>query len=346
MINLKDAQLSRLCIHRVGCQNDNEDILFSESETNLSDPLLKGLLQRYFFDGFKDHQFYQLTHSSDLELNETYHYVSQIIENPDNLYGLSRDIARYLHECSDHPNIKSGDFCIAWIENCSVNGEYADAVGLFKVESKDTFLKIAQDFSVIHDQGINISKIDKGCLIFNYERDQGFLVSIIDNTNKNNEARYWKEDFLKVKPREDSFFHTKSYMQLCKNFCTEVLDKKEQVEKTDQIDFLNRSSGFFSNKETFNIREFEEEVIADPEIIDKFRGFKTNFQENSDVNMFDEFAISNQAVKGTKRVFKSVLKLDKNFHIYVHGNRSLIERGYDDHRQMHYYKVYFTEESS
>ena len=40
---------------------------------------------------------------------------------------------------------------------------------------------------------------------------------------------------------------------------------------------------------------------------------------------------------------KSVIKLDKNFHIYVHGNRELIEQGEDEKGK--YYKVYFKEES-
>jgi len=39
-----------------------------------------------------------------------------------------------------------------------------------------------------------------------------------------------------------------------------------------------------------------------------------------------------------------VLKLDKNFHIYIHGNKELIERGTDpDGRK--YYKIYFEQES-
>jgi hypothetical protein len=45
-------------------------------------------------------------------------------------------------------------------------------------------------------------------------------------------------------------------------------------------------------------------------------------------------------------MFKSVLKLDKNFHIYVHGNRQLIERGYDDEKGMNYYKVFFNNEAA
>ena len=50
-----------------------------------------------------------------------------------------------------------------------------------------------------------------------------------------------------------------------------------------------------------------------------------------------------QAVKKQARVFKSVLKLDKNFHIYIHGNRELIEQGVEkDGRK--FYKLYFESE--
>jgi hypothetical protein len=50
------------------------------------------------------------------------------------------------------------------------------------------------------------------------------------------------------------------------------------------------------------------------------------------------------AVKKQQRIYKSVLKLDKNFHIYIHGNTDLIEKGVDmDGRK--YYKIYYQEES-
>jgi len=42
---------------------------------------------------------------------------------------------------------------------------------------------------------------------------------------------------------------------------------------------------------------------------------------------------------------KSVVKLDKNFHIYVHGRHDYIERGYDEAKGMKYYKLYFTNEA-
>ena len=61
--------------------------------------------------------------------------------------------------------------------------------------------------------------------------------------------------------------------------------------------------------------------------------------------MFDEFDINSEAVKKMKRVFKSVIKLDKNFHIYVHGNRNNIKKGYDEENNMSFYQLFFKEES-
>ena len=65
------------------------------------------------------------------------------------------------------------------------------------------------------------------------------------------------------------------------------------------------------------------------------------FQEEG-IKDSDSFYISDKAVKKQARSFKSVIKLDKNFHIYVHGNRSLIEQGEDEKGR--FYKVYYNEE--
>ena len=54
------------------------------------------------------------------------------------------------------------------------------------------------------------------------------------------------------------------------------------------------------------------------------------------------FGISDSAVKKQARSYKSVIKLDRNFHIYVHGNRNLLEQGEDEKGK--FYKVYYEEE--
>lgn len=79
-------------------------------------------------------------------------------------------------------------------------------------------------------------------------------------------------------------------------------------------------------------------------MITSFKKFKGDFQNERELNVVSEFEISAQAVKRQSRVFKSVLKLDRNFHIYIHGDKELIEKGVDpDGRK--YYKIYYREES-
>ena len=67
-----------------------------------------------------------------------------------------------------------------------------------------------------------------------------------------------------------------------------------------------------------------------------------NYARDRDIEISDSFAISDSAVKRQARVFKRVYKLDKNFHIYVHGDRNLIEQGEDERGK--FYKVYYYKE--
>jgi len=81
------------------------------------------------------------------------------------------------------------------------------------------------------------------------------------------------------------------------------------------------------------------------EVIQSFKEFREEYQEDREVKIDKQFEISAPAVKKQAKIFKSVIKLDKNFHIYVHSNRRLIEKGYDDDRDMNYYRIFFKEES-
>jgi hypothetical protein len=102
---------------------------------------------------------------------------------------------------------------------------------------------------------------------------------------------------------------------------------------------------YFKTKEQFNLQEFTEEVIHHPEVVNTFMDYKRNFEASRQFEIEDEFDIHLAAVKKQQRVFKSVLKLDKNFHIYIHGRRDLIEKGVDEMTGKKYYKIFYDEES-
>lgn len=74
------------------------------------------------------------------------------------------------------------------------------------------------------------------------------------------------------------------------------------------------------------MNEFANEVIGQPEVIDSFNNYKEEYQRDRDIEIADNFTISDSAVKKQSRGLKSVIKLDKNFHIYVHGNNQYIKK--------------------
>lgn len=344
--NFIATKIVSLILHFVGNRLADERFLFSRNKLVI-DPDLTVLLAHYFVSAFKSTEYFNFFHESDLNLNEVYVYASKIFDDPDCLHEQSVNLAKHLYEQSTHPKIKGGEFYTVYFKDCIVDGITTDAVGLFKSENKDTFLKVfpsGDGFEIESEKGVNINKLDKGCLIFNIEREKGYVVAVVDNTNKGAEAQYWIDDFLHVRPRRDEYHHTQNILTLCKNFITKELPQQFEVSKADQVDYLNRSVQFFKERDNFDMQEFANEVMGQPAVIERFNQFKQDYQQEQEVELSDQFTISAPAVKKQARVFKSVIKLDKNFHIYVHGNRQLIEQGVDEDGRK-FYKIYYQEEN-
>ncbi len=348
MLELKQSTLRNIVVHNVGNKSKGENLSFSKSEFNMVDENINNILLQYFLSPFKTDEFYNFFHESDINLNEVYNYVSKIFADKTELYNQSKNISKHLFEQSTHPKIKGGEFYIAYLEDCVVDGELVDGIGLFKSENKDTYIRVYQqgdNFEIDYENGININKLDKGCLIFNTEKEQGYKISIVDTYNKGNEAVYWREDFLKIKPREDNYYSTSNFIDMCKSFSETVLTEDNNVDKKEQIEFIKRTQDFFKDNEEYKEESFHKEVINEPVIVDAFKEFKTDFEEASGSKTGKEFDISENAVKKSQKFFKSVIKLDKNFHIYVHSRPNNMEKGFDESKQKKFYKLFYNDEA-
>jgi len=347
MLYTEEVVIESLVLHRVGNKSQEEGVRFAAAPMKVDDAV-QSLLLQYFLSPFRSEEYFNLTHESDVALNEVYTYASQIFDRPETFYEQSANLARHLYEQSTHPKIKTGELYVTLLRDCNVDGEQVDAIGLFKSESKETFLKVyptSDNFEIEYEDGININKLDKGCLIFNTERENGYLVSVVDSVRQSGEAMYWRDNFLNIAQRRDIFHQTSQCLDMCKQFVVERLPENFNVNRADQADMLNKSVAFFKENAEFSLDEFANQVIGQPEAIQAFREFREEYQEDRDVTINEQFEISAPAVKKQAKIFKSVIKLDKNFHIYVHGNRQLIEKGYDDDRDMNYYRIFFKEES-
>lgn len=346
MIKFHNIQLRKIAVHKVGNKSFDEGLILTNDLIKLEDEVLTNLFLKYFLTSFSDTELFEFYNDISIEQNEMFTVSKKIFENSNSLLSLSKSIAQHLYSCSSHPKIKSGELYVAYFKDIIFDDERTEALGIFKSESKDSYLKVDFDGKVSmvgYDEGTNTNKLDKGCLIFNSQNNE-YRVCIVDNSNKTNEAQYWKDTFLQLKPIANEFHQTNQFLGIAKNFVTKQLDEDFAVSKADKIDLLNRSVDYFKTHENFNKIEFENEVFQDSGIIESFRSFDNNYRQENEIELTDNFEISPQAVKKQARVFKGVLKLDKNFHIYIHGDKELIEQGVEkDGRK--FYKIYYTEES-
>lgn len=346
MIQFYNTKIKDIAIHLVGNKNNDEDIYCSKSLLSINEEI-DYVLTNYFIKPFlKSEEQFTFFHETDLKYNEAYNYLFSIFNNPRDLLLQSVNLAKHLYEQSTHPKIKGGEFYVVYFKDCILDGKTVDAVGIFKSENKDTFLKVYpsdEGFEIESQQGVNINKLDKGCLVFNVEKENGYTVAVVDNTNKGIEAQYWMDDFLHIRPRKDEYFNTQNVLSLCKNFIKNELPQHFDMSKADQADFINKSVTFFKEREAFDMSEFANEVIGQKDIIEHFNSFKSDYQKEREIEIADKFSISESAVKKGTRNLKSIIKLDKNFHIYVHGNSNMIEQGVDEKGK--FYKVYYQEES-
>jgi hypothetical protein len=337
--------IKSIIVHEVGNKLNQENILFSKKTLSISKEM-ENVLINHFLLPFKSNEYFNFFHEIDINMNEVFVCISKIFKDEKTLQEQSVNLAKHLYEQSTHPQIKSGEFYTVYFKDCIIDGETVDAIGLFKSENKDTFLKVfssGEGFEIETIQGNNINKLDKGCLIFNIEKEKGYIVSVVDNTSKGNNALYWIDDFLHIRQRKDEYHNTQNILSLCKNFAQKELPQQFDVTKAEQVDFLDKSIKFFKEKENFKMNEFTNEVIGNPEIIERFNQYSSSFQKDYDIEITDNFSISDSAVKKQNRLIKKVIKLDKNFDIYIHGNSELLEQGED--KKGKYYKVYYNNES-
>jgi hypothetical protein len=340
MIFIEETMVTKAILHRVDVENDK--LQLSSSTFDCNESLEQVALKKIFLKPFANNTVtLEFKHDVNVQLNVLFNLV-KAINNEDNFVTASQDICRHLQAVSKHPNIKSGEVFVLQLEDVRFKNAHYQAVGIFKVETKDVFLEteVKKEIQLNFKQGIGGKKLDKACLILFTE--EPYTVFLIDNSGS--DADYWKNEFAKVAFKKDDINTTHHFLSLTKDFVTQQYSSDFETTKADQIDLLNRSVDYFKNHETFDKADFEQEVLHHQVLIDSFQNFNKQYAQENAIELTDGFEISAEAVKKQSRNFKSVLKLDKNFHIYIHGNRELIEQGIDAEGRK-YYKLYFEKEA-
>ncbi|MFD0861294.1 nucleoid-associated protein [Sungkyunkwania multivorans] len=349
MLNLYPLNIESLSIHRVGNRSRNENIFLSASPYQLTDELTP-LIKDYFFGPFrtKEENYFRFSNEVDVEFNHLYNIVSTVFDDPDSIHDSSKKIASHLFEQSQHPHIKAGEVYVTYLTNVMLDNEKVDAIGIFKSELKHDFLQFEEkesNLEMVLQQGINLNKLDKGALIFNTKKEEGYKILSIDSNRY--DTKYWLEHFLGVDAFEDENFFTKKYLKFCQDFAKDVVLPAE--DKKEEVLFMNRAVNHFAKNDEFEETNFLNEVIDNPDLIPEFKHYKVERGPKYSIEDVSNFPIANKAVSAARKSIKNVIELDTNIQIKMdfinpESAEKFVEKGWDEEKQMYYYLVYFNKE--
>lgn len=344
MFEQNSSRLGFLAVHYVGNKLKDEELRISQQESGLDEPTL-AIVWQYVFSAFKTPDFYRFTHPADLEMNNVFKIAQSVFEQQENFVEKSGQLAKLLYDASQHPQVKSGELLVLYFHKLKFDHVEAPALGLFKSEQKQPFLFTEEQNTVIDlfsYKGISPTKVDKAALIFNVDAEDGYQVLCVDNLNKGEETKFWFDDFLKVKLRSTQFSQTSALIGATKNFIDQDLKGEKVLERNEVLELIGRSKEYFEESESYNPEAYGQQVFEDETVANRFREYVA-LTDSEDLKLSEDFDLSREAIKKKQSVFKSILKLDKNFSVYIHGNRQMIEKGTDDAGRK-FYKLFYEEE--
>lgn len=337
MVNGKEAMVEEFVLHRIGTDGD-------PSILNDHSAVLQGMEEQEFLRRLFLKPFASLILTCEFipdGKNVVLDNCRKIAKGKE-LTEISRSIAKHLIDVAAQHEVRSGELFVVKFHGVELSGSHHDAIGIYKFDDKEVFLESRVDNETIGMQlkrGLGTRKPDQAALIV-FTGDDAQTVFPIDDRPA---SGFWQRDFLGIQAKQDHVNSTRNVLEMTKTFITEQLPQEYEIPKADQIDLLNRSVQYFKENTEFDRESFSREVFQSDEVVDRFARFGERYQQEHEVQLGDQFEISAHAVKKQARVFKSVLKLDKNFHIYIHGDRSKIEQGTDEAGRK-YYKIYYEQE--
>ncbi len=371
MLELFNTQIESLSIHQIGNMQKGEPIFLSQQAYSLNDQITS-ILKEYFLKPFRDKEenYMHFVNETSLEFNEMFGIASEIFSNPSTIHNHSLRIAQLLYEQSNHPHIKSGELYVAYLSHITLDNVKVEAIGIFKSEMKQNFLQFEQSqnqLDILLEEGVNVNKLDKGCLIFNVNEEEGYKILSMDSNRY--DTKYWTEQFLGIDALADDAFFTKKYLKMCQDFAKEVVLPTEG--KQEEILFMNRAVNHFAKNDEFEETHFLNEVLGDkvfkkefaPEededeqfpregyidLIPEFKNFKENKGKKYYIEDVSSFPIVNKAVSDMRKKIKNTIELDTNIQIQLdfinpESAEKFVEKGWDEERGMFYYLIYFNEE--
>ena len=276
-----------------------------------------------------------------VELNPVYQFVSKMFDDEKSFLKQSVNIATFLYDQSMHSNIRSGELFVLHLD-CEYKKEEVEAIAILKSERKDPFLATDNDgreISVRTIYGTGLKGLDKGCLILNIDREKGYVVGTVDNTNNGNDAQYWTDSFLHVSDCDDDFHQTERLTEMLTGFTKQLAEESA----FDGAIMAKKATEVLKSGEMVAVDELANVICQNKEQKAAFETYRKDFE--SEHGGFVEAVNVVAKAASRKPVSRmNVLKIGNKFEVKVLSSEAKIEQGFDEEKGMKYYKLFYQSE--
>lgn len=336
MSQIKVKEIKMATIQVVGNKTRGEGLSAATTLADVSDSrdfMTKLIEKSFLMDDLKCFSYVE-----SVELNPVYQFVSKIFDDNEAFLKQSVNIATFLYDQSLHPNIRNGELYVL-LAQCEYKKQLVDAVAILKSEKKDPFLATDNDgreISVRTIYGTGLKGLDKGCLVLNMERENGYVVGTIDNINNGSDAQYWTDSFLHVTARDDDYHQTVKLMDMCTGFVQQL---KEQSE-VDSVIAAKKTAELLKTGETVQVDDLADLLCQNEEQKQAFDTYRQSFEEEHG-SFADEISVVSKAASRKPVSRMNVLKLGNDFEVKVLNPDADIESGVDEVSGKRYYTLYY-----
>ena len=332
---VKIGSISATVVQRVGNKNNGDGVAFAEELCPIEG--VEGLLLKLIKSSFKFDDWKHFTYIDTLEANHVFRFVSKMFENHDCLIKQANNLARHLYEQSIHPNVKIGEFYVIYLEKCEIDGVETDAVGLFKSESRETVLTVRMESNRLvlsSEEGMRLKKWEKGAVVFNVEKENGYKVAVVDNTTSKDDAHYWTDNFLHVEDCHDDYHQTQELSEFCAGYLKQLHEKSV----FDCAIAARKTSELLASEGTVEIERLPSLLCETKEQMADFLAYRETYeQDHGPLSL--EVKVNPKAVKRKNVMKMNTLRLGCDFEVKVLNSSAHIEKGEEKGKK--YYKLYY-----
>lgn len=336
MLDLSACVLEKAILHYIASPLEKVKSVISHNLINESENFNRAF-STLSFNRFEENEICEFFHESELNLNEVYFFSKEILIKSNDFIENSQNIAKHLIEVSRHPNIKGGELLILKFIGARYENKEVEILSIVKIEDKEQFLQVNnlnERLTISSFKGINLKQNNKLGLIMFFKENDESLVFV--KNRKQDDAVFWKENFLNVKYKVDERYKTEQLLKECRQF----INNNPDLAPEKKVEYLSKSIDFFKEETYFDAERYVEKV----------------FKENSvDVSYLQkqiqpfETNITSEAVRKVEKKFIKTIVLDSDINIRISLKENgeineILEKGFDQEKNRNYYKIYFEEE--